>query len=81
MSYVFNNPIISTEPNFVVYPNALVSRGSLSGAVNPTADFANAGEVTFRWDYKPAEGNANTTDKKMLLIYNPSKKKIISLLD
>ena len=82
MSYVLNNAITGTEPNFVVdYPNALVSRGGLSGVLNPTTDLATAGEVTFGWDDNSAEGNANATDKAMLLVYNPSKKESISLLD
>lgn len=82
MSYVLNNAITGTAPNYLVdYANALVSRGGLSGALNPTSDLATAGEVTFNWDDNSAEGNANTTDKSMLLIYNPSKKESISLLD
>lgn len=82
MSYVLNNAISGTAPNFLVdYANALVSRGGLSGVLNPTTDLATAGQVTFNWDDNSAEGNANTTDKSMLLIYNPSKKESISLLD
>ncbi|WP_412560609.1 DUF6266 family protein [Winogradskyella sp. MIT101101] len=49
--------------------------------LNPTSDLATAGEVTFGWDDNSAEGNANTTDKAMLMVYNPSKKESISLLD
>lgn len=82
MSYVLNNAITGIEPNFEVdFPNALVSRGGLSTALNPTTDLANPGEVTFNWDDNSAEGNANTTDKSMLLVYNPSKKESISLTD
>ncbi|MCI4641592.1 MAG: DUF6266 family protein [Flavobacteriaceae bacterium] len=82
MSYVLNNAITGTEPNFVIdYPNALVSRGGLYGALKPTTDLTTAGEVTFGWDDNSAEGNANATDKAMLLVYNPSKRESISLLD
>ena len=82
MSYVLNNAIGGVEPNFNVdYANALVSRGGLSTALNPTTDLTTAGEVTFNWDDNSAEGNANATDKAMLLVYNPSKKESISLLD
>lgn len=82
MSYVLNNAIGGVEPNFNVdYADALVSRGGLSTALNPTTDLATAGEVTFNWDDNSAEGNANTTDKAMLLVYNPSKKESISLTD
>lgn len=82
MSYVLNNAIGGIEPNFNVdYANALVSRGGLSSALNPTTDLTTAGEVTFNWDDNSAEGNANTTDKAMLLVYNPSKKESMSLTD
>lgn len=82
MSYVLNNAITGVEPNFNVdYANALVSRGGLSAALNPSTDLATAGEVTFNWDDNSAEGNANATDKAMLLVYNPSKKESISLTD
>lgn len=37
MSYVLNNAITGVEPNFSVdYPIVFLSRGNLSGAVNPT---------------------------------------------
>ncbi len=51
MSYVLNNAIGGVEPNFNVdYANALVSRGGLSTALNPTTDLTTAGEVTFNWE-------------------------------
>lgn len=82
MSYVLNNAITGVEPDFEVdYATALVSRGGLSAALNPSTDLATAGEVTFNWDDNSAEGNANATDKAMLLVYNPSKKESISLTD
>lgn len=82
MSYVLNNAITGDDPDFVVdYPNALVSKGVLSGALNPTMDLSTANEVTFSWDDNSDQGNANVTDKSMLLIYNPSQKESISLLD
>jgi len=82
MSYVLNNAITGTEPNFIVdYSTALLSRGVLSGVLNPNSNLATPGEVTFTWDDNSAEGNANTTDKAMLLVYNPSKKESISQLE
>jgi hypothetical protein len=82
MSYVLNNAIDGIAPNFTVdYSLALLSRGSLSTAFNPTTDLTTAGQVSFDWDDNSAEGNANATDKAMLLVYNPSKKESISILD
>ncbi len=81
-SYVLNNAVGGIVPNFTVdYANALLSRGSLSGALNAATDLATAGQVSFAWDDNSAEGNANVTDKAMVLVYNPSKKESMYILD
>ena len=81
MSYVLNNAVGGVAPNFTIdYANALLSRGSLSGALNPTIDLSTPAQVTFAWDDNSAEGNANATDKAMVLVYNPSKKESIYIL-
>jgi hypothetical protein len=82
MSYILNNAIGGIAPDFTVdYSLALLSRGSLSGVLNGVTDLATPGQVSFDWDDNSAEGNANATDKAMLLVYNPSKKESISILD
>ncbi|MGM5470252.1 DUF6266 family protein [Flavobacteriaceae bacterium LMO-SS05] len=82
MSYVLNNAITGVAPNFTVdYSLALLSRGNLSGALNPATDLATAGQVEFTWGDNSAEGNANATDKAMVLVYNPSKKESMYILD
>jgi hypothetical protein len=82
MSYVLNNAITGIEPNFEVdYPLALLSRGGLSPALNPSTDLTTPGEVTFNWGDNSAESNANPTDKAMLLVYNPSKKESIAITE
>ena len=82
MSYILNNAIDGTAPNFVVdYQNASVSRGTLSEPLNASTDLTTAGQIEFSWDDNSAEGNANATDKAMLLAYNPLKKESISLLN
>ena len=82
MSYVLNNAITGTAPNFTVdYSLALLSKGTLSGVLNPVFDLATAGQVEFTWDDNSAEGNANVTDKAMILVYNPSKKESIYNLE
>jgi hypothetical protein len=63
MSYVLNNAIGVIAPNFtVVYANALLSRGSLSTALNPTTDLATSGQTLFAWGNNSLEGHANATD-------------------
>jgi len=82
MSYVLNNAVTGIAPNFTVdYTLALLSRGNLSGVLNPGTDLATPGEVTFTWDDNSLEGNANPTDKAMLVVYNPSKNESISQLE
>ncbi len=79
---MLNNAITGAAPNFTVdYSLALLSRGSLSGALNPSTDLTTAGQVTFIWDDNSAEGNANATDKAMVLVYNPSKKESMYIVD
>ena len=82
MSNVLNNAITGTAPNFAVdYSLALLSKGSLSTPLNGSVDLTTANQVTFDWDDNSADGNANTTDKSMVLAYNPSKKESIYILD
>ena len=82
MSYVLNNAVGGIAPNFTIdYSLALLSRGSLSAALNGTTDLATPGQVTFDWDDNSTDGNANPTDKAMVLVYNPSKKESIYILD
>ncbi|SDU12771.1 hypothetical protein SAMN04487762_1963 [Polaribacter sp. Hel1_33_78] len=82
MSYVLNNAVGGIAPNFTIdYSLALLSRGSLSSVLNGSTDLATPGQVTFEWNDNSAEGNANVTDKAMVLVYNPSKKESISILD
>ena len=82
MSYVLNNGVIGTAPNFSIdYSLALLSRGSLSSPLNGSVDLSTANQVSFDWDDNSADGNANATDKAMVLAYNPSKKESIYILD
>ncbi len=75
MSYVLQNAITGTAPNFTVdYQNALVSRGSLTKALNPNAVSTNVAEIDFTWSNNAGSGNALATDKAMLVVYNPSDK-------
>ncbi|WP_445957607.1 DUF6266 family protein [Yeosuana sp.] len=82
MSYVLNNAVGGIAPNFTIdYSLALLSRGPLSGVLNGATVLTTPGQVTFDWDDNSAEGNANVTDKAMVLVYNPSKKESISILN
>jgi hypothetical protein len=82
MSNVLNNAITGIAPDFTVdYSLALLSKGNLSTPLNGSVDLTTANQVTFNWDDNSTDGNANTTDKSMVLAYNPSKKESIYILD
>lgn len=69
-SYNIKNAVTGISPDFVIdYPNVMVSRGSLPGALNPTAVAGAGGTITFAWADNAGTGNALPTDKAMLVIY------------
>lgn len=78
MSYNVKNAIAGVYPDYSMdYTQALVSRGSLAGALNPAANSAAVGEVTFTWDDNSVESNANADDLTMLLVLNEDKKEAV----
>ena len=83
MSYVLNNAIIGTDStDFAIdYSFALLSRGTLSGALNPVFDLSTPGQVQFGWDDNSNEGNALSTDKVMVVIFNPLKGESVLITD
>lgn len=82
MSYNLKNAIEGTFPNYVVdYQSALVSRGGLAAALNPSAGMGGGmSEVAFTWDNNSGDGNASEADTSMLLVYNQAKKEAIYVL-
>ena len=83
MSYILNNAIVGTDPtDFAIdYSFALLSRGTLSGALNPVFDLSTPGQVQFGWDDNSNEGNALATDKVMVVIFNPLKGESVLITD
>lgn len=75
MSYILNNAMAGTSPlDYAIdYPLALLSRGSLATALNPTFDVATPGQVEFNWVDNSVEQSANATDKSMLVVFNSDK--------
>ena len=81
MSYVLTNAITGSAPDFTVdYPVALLSRGSLSGPLQPSMTMG-SGEVQVGWVNNSGSGNAVATDVAMLVVYNPAKKDAVSMLE
>jgi hypothetical protein len=80
MGYNIKNALTGTYPNIAIdYPNALVSRGNLAGALNQVAASTVAGTVHFTWDDNSGEIGASTNDKTLLVIYNPSQNQAVTV--
>ena len=74
MSYNLNNAITGIYPNFTIdFTKALVSRGRLVGADGAAVASSSAGVVEFTWTDNSGSGNAQGTDKALLVVYNATK--------
>lgn len=81
MSYNLNNALMGVYPDyFIDYPNALVSRGNLPGALNPFVNPIGPGEIQFNWMDNSDDSTASATDKVLLVVLNPVKQKAISVI-
>lgn len=83
MSYQLNNAITGTTiDDFAIdYSLVLLSKGNLSGALNPIFDLTTSGQVQFSWDDNSNEGSALSTDKAMVVVYNPIKGESVFITD
>ena len=81
MSYNLNNALAGSYPEyFIDYPSALVSRGSLPGALNPLVECSTPGQVDFFWEDNSQDANASTNDKVLLVVFNPAKQLAITII-
>ena len=69
---IIENGLTATSPYQINYPNMLISKGSLTGAMNGGVTGGSA-SVTIDWDDNTGSGNATGTDKAIILVYNPAK--------
>lgn len=80
MSYNLNNALTGAYPDYTIdYPNALVSRGTLAGALNPSVVSITPGQVDFTWEDNTQEANASATDLALLVVFNPAKQQAITI--
>lgn len=74
MSFILNNAITGNYPDYLIdYTVALLSRGNLATALNPQFAVSIPGQVKFTWEDNSTNGNAQATDKAMVVVYNPAK--------
>jgi hypothetical protein len=81
MSYNLNNALSGVFPDyFIDYASALVSRGNLPGALNPTVQCSTPGQIDFAWTDNSADATASANDKVLLVVFNPAKQLAITII-
>jgi flagellar basal body rod protein FlgB len=82
MSYNLANALTGTYPDYDVdFTRVLVSQGTLPGALNAEATATVAGEIGYTWEDNSTDTDASATDKALLVVYNPSKNKVVTVVD
>ena len=82
MSYNLQNALTGTYPDYDVdYTKALVTEGNLTGALNPEVTATVAGEIGYTWEDNSDDTIALKDDKVLLVVYNPAKKRAITVID
>jgi len=70
MSHNVKNAVIGDFPNFSIdYQAALLSKGNLTGALNPSIGVFNVPDIIFEWSDNSGIGTAKATDLAMLVAY------------
>ncbi len=81
MSYNLENALTGTYPAYDIdFSKALVSQGSLPGALNPEVTSSTAGEIGYTWEDNSDDTNASENDKVLLVVYNPVKKRAVTVV-
>ena len=80
-SYFFKNALTGTYPEYEIdYSKAMVSQGTLPGALHPSVRLTIPGEMEFRWDDNSNVIDARGDDKVMLMVYNPGKQEAVTIM-
>jgi hypothetical protein len=81
MAYNLANAVYGEAPEyFIVYADALVSRGKLPTALNPHVSASVPGEVQFTWENNSQESTAMADDQVLLVLYNHVKKQAVTVV-
>lgn len=79
MSYTLANAISGDYPDYeLLFANALVSRGALTGATNATVA-SSSGSVVVSWDDNSGIGSAKATDKTLIAVLNADKGEAVTV--
>ena len=81
-SYNFHNALTGDYPDFAVdYPRAMVSRGNMAGAINPTCSSAEAAKVILSWEMVSGSGQSSETDTAIFVLFNATKNEALYSLN
>jgi len=81
MAVNIKNAITGVFPNFEIdFTKVQVSQGNFPGALNPATLAAIAGAIEFTWEDNSWETDANATDEAVLVVYNPAKEAVVSVV-
>ena len=81
MAYTLKNAVYGEDPKyFIVYSDALTSRGSLTGALNGAAASTVPGQVNISWTDNSGEGTALVGELANVVIYNPTKDQAVTVI-
>ena len=79
MAYTLENAVTGVYPAFEIdYSKVLVSEGILTEALNPQVTASATGKINFTWENNSTDGDAMSTDKALLVVYNPVRKRVVS---
>lgn len=79
-SYHYRHAVMGTYPDFTIdYPRVLVAQGSLAVAWNPEVKAAD-GHIHFSWQNNADNMEVMDSDRALLLVYNPARRKAISMV-
>lgn len=82
MSYNLAHAVTGITPDFAInYSKVMVSQGKLPAAVNPEVTSPATGQVEFTWQDNSSDKGAMPNDKAVLLVYNPEKGQVITLME
>src|SRR5664279_5719183 len=82
MSYNLENALMGTYPTYEIdFTKALLSEGTLPGALNPEVTSTTAGKIDFTWEDNSSDTNASPTDKALLVVYNPARTQAVTVID
>lgn len=82
LSYNFKHAITGVFPDYDIdLTKALISRGSLPGAVNASVSATQTAEVELQWDDNSGDSHALGSDKAAIVAYNTAKEKAVVMMD